>query len=183
MALQHGATIADRVAAWKSAPPPVQRACQNALVECTQHSFSCQPSSTDINNEYAAIFDPENGFGVTMDTPVRITTQKWRAITFTASVLIRKRDAAGGGQTTPGMMGLAGARHPARMCKDIPEVKVSVSAAAGTAGATAGHQATSTSRSSSSSSFKHVLDHLKYFWFGNFFFCARMCVTPGQKND
>ena len=137
LGLQHGATIADRVAAWKSAPPPVQRACQNALVECTQHSFSCQPSSTDINNEYAAIFDPENGFGVTMDTPVRITTQKWRAITFTASVLIWKRGAAGGGQTTPGMMGLAGARHPARMCKDIPEVKVSVSAAAGTAGANA----------------------------------------------
>ena len=87
------------------------------------------------------IFDSANGsanaFGVTMDTPVCITTQKWRAITFTASVLIWKRDAAGGGQPTPGMMGLAGARHPARMCKDMHEVKISVSAAAGTAGANA----------------------------------------------
>ena len=136
LGLPQGATMADRVAAYTSAPVSVKRACQNALKECKEYAFSRQPSSADINNAYSMIFDPDNKI-TTLDTPVHITTQKWRAITFTASVLIWKRDAAGGGQPTPGMMGLAGARHPARMCKDMHEVKVSVSAAAGTSGANA----------------------------------------------
>ena len=136
LGLPQGATLGDRVTAYSSAQPSVQRACQNALEECKQYAFSRQPSSADINNAYSMIFDPDNKI-TTLDTPVHITTQKWRAITFTASVLIWKRDAAGGGQPTPGMMGLAGARHPARMCKDMHEVKVSVSAAAGTSGANA----------------------------------------------
>ena len=118
LGLPHGATVADRVAAYTSAPDSVKRACQNALKECKEYAFSRQPSSADINNAYSMIFDPDNKI-TTLDTPVHITTQKWRAITFTASVLIWKRDAAGGGQPTPGMVGLAGARHPACMCGSV----------------------------------------------------------------
>ena len=102
-----------------------------------QFVYSHKPTSADINNAYTWLFHDGDGPATIEASSVFVTTQKWRGMTFTASVLKWKCGAAGGGQPTPGMLGLAGARHPARMATNIPGVRRLVTRAAGTSGMTA----------------------------------------------
>ena len=128
------APLADRVAALESVQQRAYEQINQTFKTCRERAFRTAPSSAEINAQYFEIFHSSGAIANVPPTEVHITTQKWRSLTFTASVLVWERDARGSGQPTPEMQGLAGARHPARMCVDIPSVRHAVSAAAGTPG-------------------------------------------------
>ena len=128
------ATLKDRVAALESASQHTCDQAQHAFKFCRERMFRTQPTPAEINAKYHDIFHGSDAIATVPRTDVLITTQKWRSLTFTANVLLWARNARGGGEPTPAMLGLAGARHPARMCVDMVAVRHAASAAAGTSG-------------------------------------------------